>query len=183
MTFIRVLALAACLVAGLAHATPAPAIEDWRSFDSEIGRFRVDLPGTPGETQKERWFPVSNFVSRVYKVFVGEDIFGVNHTDIPGAALFFASEKKVFNSTRDGFLEDSNATEVSFTETDVVGRPGRELIYDIPAQGDQPALHGRALMCFEGNRLYVFYTEVTRSRAQADLDRFFDSIRIEKESD
>lgn len=181
MTSIRFLTLTvvACTSA-LVLATSALADDDWRTFESKVGLFSVDMPGEPTEMMKERWFPMADFVSRVYKVFVGDDIFGVNHTDIPGAAMFFAGKKTVFNSTRDGFLEDSNATVVSFAESDLVGRPGRELIYDIPAQGDQPALRGRAIMCFEGNRLYVFYTEVTKSRAQADIDRFFETIRIAK---
>jgi hypothetical protein len=170
--------VALLIAATLALASPAMATDDWRAFETEVGRFKVDLPAEPKQLKKERWFPVSSFVSRVYKAYVGDDIFGVNHTDLPGAVLFFAGKKKVFNSTRDGFLEESKATQVSFEKADFVGRPGRKLVYDIPAQGRYPALRGLARMCFEGNRLYVFYAEVSESRAQTDIDRFFDSIEI-----
>lgn len=170
--------VALLIAAGLTLASPAVAADDWRAYETEVGRFKVDLPAEPKQLKKERWFPVSSFVSRVYKAYVGDDIFGVNHTDIPGAALFFAGKKKIFDSTRDGFLEESKAREVSFEKADFVGRPGRELVYDIPAQGGQPRLRGKARMCFEGNRLYVFYAEVDESRAQTDIDRFFDSIEI-----
>ena len=175
--------VALLIATGLVLTSVASAADDWRGFESEVGRFSVDLPGKPKQLKKERWFPISSFVSRVYKTYVGDDIFGVNHTDIPGAALFFAGKKKIFDSTRDGFLEESKATEVSFEKTDFVGRSGRELVYDIPAEGDHPPLRGLARMCFEGNRLYVFYAEVSESRASTDVERFFGSIQISGESD
>lgn len=157
---------------------PAVALDGWQTFESEPGRFSVLLPSTPEQQHKERWFPVSSFVSTVYKCIVGDDVFGVNHTDIPRFARLFASDKKVFHSTRDGFLEDSNATEVSFREIEVLGRPGRELVYDIPPLEERPAQRGTAWMFFEDNRLYIFYAEVTDAVSEEEVGRFFASIRV-----
>jgi len=166
-----------CLLLGGGGAGAAEG-EDWRRFEFEQGNFSVELPTVPVQGTKEKWFPISSFVSHVYRSWAGKDAFGINHTDLPRIALAFASKKKIFNSTRDGFLEDSNATEVSYRETEMDGRSARELVYDIPAQQDMPALRGKATMFLEGKRLYVFWAEVTRTRTQQDLNRFFDSIRV-----
>lgn len=165
----------------LALVSPAAASEDWRRFDSEQGRFSVDFPTAPVEREKRRRFPIASFVSHVYTAVVGKDAFGVNHTDLPGLALFFASTSKILDSTRKGFLEDANASQVSFEETLLGDRKARELVYDIPAQNGRPPLRGRAAMFLEGKRLYVFWAEVTASRAERDLKRFFASAVIARE--
>jgi hypothetical protein len=171
-------------LAVLAHWMVSPAVgaaseTSWHTFVSENGHFSVALPAPPAEQRKEKWFPVSSFVSTVYKSIVGDDIFGVNHTDIPGFALVFASDNRVFQSSREGFLEDSMASEVSYREIELLGRTARELIYDIPPLEGRPAQRGTAKMFFEGNRLYIFYTEVTDSVPAGAVERFFDSIVIE----
>ncbi len=162
----------------LAFAQPLAASEEWQAFDSEGGRFSVELPSPPAEQKKRRTFPIASFVSHVYTALVGKDAFGINHTDIPGFALIFASRSKILNSTRKGFLEDANASEISFEKVVLGDRTARELVYDIPAQDGRPPLRGRAAMFFEGRRLYVFWAEVTLSRAQRDLRRFFESIKV-----
>ncbi|MBW2231694.1 MAG: hypothetical protein JRH17_15010 [Deltaproteobacteria bacterium] len=158
----------------------AVAEDAWETFVSENGHFSVALPTQPSQQHKEKWFPISSFVSTVYKSIVGNEVFGVNHTDIPGFAMAFASNDRVFQSSRKGFLEDSQATEVSYREIELLGRPGRELIYDIPPLGGRPAQRGTAKMFFQGNRLYIFYAEVTQAIPAGDVQRFFDSILIQE---
>ena len=121
--------LGCLLVSGVGRAS-ASGPEAWQRFRSDRGNFSVELPSPPEERQKKRWFPVHSFVSHVYTSSVGEDAFGVNHTDLPRLALFFASQSKIFSSTRDGFLEDSFATETSFAKTERDGQPARFLGID-----------------------------------------------------
>jgi hypothetical protein len=164
----------------LAAASPASALDDWQRFDSEGGRFSIDMPAVPRTQEKKTWFPMASFVSHVYTSLVGDDAFGVNHTDIPRVVLALAGEKKILESTRNGLLEDMNATEISFRETRVGSLPARELVYDIPPAGDRPPLRGTATILFVGRRLYVFWAEVSQSRSLADLQRYFASVQIDE---
>jgi hypothetical protein len=170
-------ALAACWL--LANSGTAGALDDWQRFESGSGRFRIDMPAAPRTEAKKTWFPMASFVSHVYTALVGPDAFGVNHTDIPRMVFALAGEKKILEATRQGLLEDENATEVSFRESQFGALPARELVYDIPPKGDQPGLRGSAKILFVGRRLYVFWAEVSQGRSLEDLQRYFSSIELE----
>jgi hypothetical protein len=170
-------------VLALALPGAAAALDGWKPFHPSDDAFVVALPTPPTTQRKERWFPISDFVSTVYTSRVGHDAFGLNHTDLPRMALFFAPTEKIFDSARKGFLEDSNATEISFDETEFEGRSARELVYDIPPAEDRPALRGKARMFFEKNRLYIIWAEVTDAVTPGELDRYFSSLRIGKRDD
>jgi len=171
-------ALALLLSLLLSLLAPAFASAEWTDFVPKDRSFRVEMPGTPTITTRERKFLISNFFSTVYRAQRGADVFGVNHTDIPKPILMVTSNAYILKSTRDGFLESSGASEVSYEASEVDGRPAGELVYTIPAGDDHPAQHGTARLLLVGNRLFIFYTEVTRDVSEAEVRRYFGSIRI-----
>jgi hypothetical protein len=170
-------ALAACLLISFLSAA-GRAEPGWIAFEPPDASFRVEMPGEPTLETRERWFPLSRFVSRVYKTRRGGDVFGVNHTDIPGAILFVTPDKAILDATRRGFLESSEARELSFAPAEVDGRPAWKLLYAIPARGPMPAQTGTAKMLFVARRLFIFYTELAPGSSQAESRRYFASIRI-----
>ncbi|MDE0886810.1 MAG: hypothetical protein OSB70_14890 [Myxococcota bacterium] len=172
----------------LAAALANKALGDaaWQPFTAGDASFRVDMPGSPEVDTRERWFPASRFVSTVYKVRRGADAFGVNHTDLPGAVLFVTSNRYILKSARDGFLESSRATEISFTKSELDGHPAQELIYNIPAYDNNPAQRGTAKLLFVGKRLFIFYTEMNVSadpkQTVEEVQRFFLSVELPPEN-
>jgi len=169
------------LVAALL-AFPATAELEWAPFTPADTSFRVDLPGKPEIETRERWFPASSLVSTVYKVRRDGDIFGVNHTDLPGAILFVTSNRYILKSTREGFLESSAATEIAFEKSELDGLPAHRLLYAIPAGEDHPAQRGTAMMLFVDKRLFIFYAEMDErsdpKQAESQAQRFFRSIHF-----
>jgi hypothetical protein len=176
----------ALLLIVLCLAHPALADAPWTPFTAQDASFRVDMPGSPTLETRERWFPASRFVSTVYKVRRGADVFGVNHTDLPGAVLFVTSNRYILKNARDGFLESSLATEISFEKSEVDGHPARQLIYDIPADAENPAQRGTAKLLFVGKRLFIFYAEMDAradpEQSAQEVQRFFRSIKFGPES-
>lgn len=169
---------ALCLLVALL-ATTAGGDSTWKPFVPEDGSFRVEMPGAPQQETRERWFPASRFVSTVYKVRREGDVFGVNHTDLPGAILFVTSDRYILDTTREGFLESSQATQLAFEASEVDGRPARELLYAIPATADNPAQKGTARLLFVDKRLFIFYAEIReQGGSEDDVLRYFSSIRI-----
>ena len=151
---------------------------EWTAFAPEDGSFQVEMPGVPTSTTRERRFLVSHFFSTVYRAQRGADIFGVNHTDIPKAILLVTSNSYILKSTREGFLESSSASEVAYEASEVDGQSAGELTYSIPAGDDHPAQSGTARLLLVGNRLFIFYAEVTPTASEAEVRRYFRSIRI-----
>jgi hypothetical protein len=159
---------------------PCPAFADleWTTFAPDDGSFQVELPGVPTITTRERRFLVSRFFSTVYKAQRGADVFGVNHTDIPKAILLVTTNSYILESTREGFLESSGASELAYEASEVDGQPAGELTYSIPAGDDHPAQSGTARLLLVGNRLFIFYAEVTREAPKSEVQRYLRSIRI-----
>lgn len=174
----RAFVIASLCALGVGPAIPASSLEEWQPFVPEDGAFRVEMPGVPTTQEKERGFPPFDFVSTVYTARVGDDAFGLNHTDLPRVALYFKSESSILDSARTGFLEDSNASERSFVEIAYAGHEARRLTYDIPATDAAPPLLGQARMFFVKNRLYIVWAEVTTDIGPDELDHYFGSFRI-----
>jgi hypothetical protein len=166
---------------GVGGVAPAQDGESWRTYDSKVGQFSVELPAEPVIEEKETWFPMASFVSYAYRATVGHDTFGMNHTDLPKALTWVVPNSRILESTRKGLREDVDATEISYEVVLFDNRPAHQLIYDMPPQDGKPRLRGTATIFFREQRLYVFWTEVTPSRPQRDLDRFFESVRIWKD--
>ncbi len=98
---------------------------------------------------------------------------------LPGAILFVTSDRYILDTTREGFLESSQATQLAFEASEVDGRPARELLYAIPATADHPAQKGTARMLFVDKRLFIFYAEIReQGGSEDDVLRYFSSIRI-----
>ena len=51
----------------------------------------------------------------------------------------------------------------------MLGRSARELVYDVPPLDGRAAQRGTARMFFDGNRLYIFYAEVTERVPARDV--------------
>lgn len=162
----------------LLHAIGASALDGWQPFEGPDAAFRLEMPTTPAIQSKERGFPPFDFVSTVYTARIGDDAFGLNHTDLPRVALVFKSESSILDSARKGFLEDSNASETAFTETRFVGRAARTLLYTIPATLDRAALRGEAHLFFVKNRLYIVWAEVSDVIPPSEVESYFGSFRI-----
>jgi hypothetical protein len=169
-----VLAVAWCIAIS---TSPAAAL-DWHRYESQDGDFSVELPGAPEIRQKKTWFPISSFVSEIYRTWIPRGAFGLNHTDLPGGVMMLAGKSKIIEATRTAMVEDADGTEVSFRETRFLDKPAHELVYDRPAREDVPPLRGTATIFFHDKRLYVFWVEVGEDHPKSDLVRFFDSIRV-----
>jgi hypothetical protein len=171
---LSVIAVGWCLATS---AAPAIAL-DWHRYESQDGDFSVELPGSPEIRQKKTWFPISSFVSDIYRTWIPHGAFGLNHTDLPGGVMMLAGKSKIIQATRTALVEDVDGTEVSFRETRFLDKPAHELVYDRPAHDDVPPLRGTATIFFRDKRLYVFWVEVGKDHPKSDLVRFFNSIRV-----
>jgi hypothetical protein len=156
----------------------AQANPNWATFVPADKSFQIEMPDTPSVTHRDRDLVVAHFVSTVYKAHRGPDTFGVNHTDIPKAILMVTSDRYILKSTRDGFLESSGALEVSFAPSRVDDQSAGELRYRIPAGDEHPALNGTARILLVGNRLFIFYAEVSPATPPEEINRYLASIRI-----
>lgn len=158
-------ALAALLLPGVARAA------DWVPFQSEAGRFTVQLPAFPQEQNQEMGDASTHvFVARPS----ADRTFLVSYTDPNGAITEAPAE--IFNAVRDSFLDGAKATLKGEQDATFAGRPGREFT----AQGaNGTEMKGRFIL--DANRLYIVVAITAPDPAnRAESDRFLASFALAK---
>ena len=139
-TFILVLVL----LSSVALAAPA-----WKVFQSPQGRFSAVFPAPPKVTQSTTDSPIGAVVTQIYTSSASSGSYSVATTELPGAAVRFASDK-VVSDARDGILQDAGAQQQSWTQIE----GGWELAYRSPKK------QGWSQIYLVGNRLFVLDVRV-----------------------
>ncbi len=152
---------------------------EWRAFTSAAGGFSVLFPGDPVFSTSTDHTVVGAVVENLYTLEVSGTTFSAEYSDLPGAALFFESDKSLYNDAREGLLKETGAVETAYSDIEINGVRGKELTYDIPSVRDLPALKGRARFFLPEKRLYVLAVTIPASGGEeAAAVRFLDSFRV-----
>jgi hypothetical protein len=171
----------------LPRPRPAPDVpiaeEQWRDFTGPNNRFQVEMPGTP--IDREERVPGLRDPIRMHVVDLGNRAFFVSVIDISREEMFdqFAKDKEDklripleqrFKGARDGMLKNTPKAHLT-SEKEIVhdGAPGREIVLQIPNEGQMVA----RLLAVD-NRMYTLLAG-GRDFApnHADVRRFFESFR------
>ncbi len=156
---------------------------EWRTFTSASGGFSVLLPGIPAFSTSTDHTVVGAVVENLYSLKVSGTTFSAEYSDLPGAALFFKSDKSLYNDAREGLLKETGAVEAAYSDIELEGVRGKELTYDISSAGKLPALQGRARFFLRGKRLYVLAVTISAAGGEETAAlRFLDSFRILEEA-
>jgi hypothetical protein len=163
-------------------AGPAPSARAgggagrWSVFESEAGRFRVELPGEPRLEQSERSTLLGAVSEARYILRLGDIAVVVETHDIPRIATRIVPTRTILDRTRSGVLEDMEAQLVASSEIALQGYPARDFTYRLPS--DPPQLE-RAIAVLVGNRIYLVTGVAPEAPgARPDIARFFASFRF-----
>jgi len=163
--------------AGLAEPAAQRADASWRSFVSEAGRFRIELPADPVVTPDEERFTLLGPVTgELYRVQLDDLVLAIEVRDLPRLAETLVPADRILESTRDGVLSDLDAVEIRRSDRSHQGLPARDFVYRIP---EQPAAFERALAVLAGGRLYLLTGKAAgQPDASPEIRRFFASFRL-----
>ncbi|HWB49101.1 MAG TPA: hypothetical protein VG651_08325 [Stellaceae bacterium] len=145
-----------------ASAAPPPG---WTAFQSDEGRFSIDLPAEP-KVLKNSGGDVQFEVDR------GESGYLVEYTD--GSQLKDADPKDVLDLAQRRVLQALGGKLSGTTPKTVNGNPGREIDFTT-----KEGKAGRVRVFVAGTRLYqVWFLGPKGEEAKPDIDRFLDSFRV-----
>lgn len=163
--------------AGLAPSAPGPeAAGHWSVFESEAGRFRVELPGEPRLERSERSTLLGAVTAEKYILRLGEVVVVVETHDIPRLAARIVPTRVILDQTRSGVLEDMRARMVTSSEITLQGYPARDFTYRVASR---PPQLERAIVVLVGSRIYLVTGLAPESPGERpDLARFFGSFRF-----
>lgn len=129
-----------------AAAAAAPV---WRPFSSPQAQFSAVFPSAPKASSSQTDSPIGAVTTQIYTSSVAWGSYSVAYTELPGAAVRFASDR-VVQDAREAILQDAGAQQQSWVP---VAR-GNELSYRTPKK------QGWSQILLVGNRLYVLDVRV-----------------------
>lgn len=167
------------LLAFVTLLSPLPGrAASWVSFQSQDGRFAVQMPTQPSEDTETTPSMVGNVVDSTFSSSSGDESFSVTYTDLPALAVAFGGSGTIYDNASGSLLKSVLGKQTSFNSATVAGQSGMELDYTAPARAGEPPMVGKAWMFLVGDRLYVVNATVPATGSEADMDRFFSSFRL-----
>jgi len=130
----------------VAAALAAPA---WKPFRSAQAHFSGVFPSAPKASQSQTDSPIGAVTTQIFTSQAPVGSYSVAYTELPGAAVRFASDK-VVSDAREGILQDAGAQQQSWTPIN----GGYELGYASPKK------QGWSQIFLVGNRLYILDARV-----------------------
>lgn len=176
----RYLLSAGVTLAFLALAGCGAGAPSMSMFTSTAGNYRILMPGTPKETQKDLPIPggsiplhsVIGFQSRGCEC-------GVAWAETPPGALVSQDTNKLLDMCIQGAVSKMGASELSRSPISLDGHPGRECRFEIPANGNRPKLLGRERCYIVGDRVYEVTILAPENKADPAVSKaFFDSFAL-----
>lgn len=123
----------------------ALAAPTWKPYTNPERSFSVNLPGKPQINRTQVSSPLGRVETLVYSSSHSRGSCSVACTQLPAAAVQFASSK-VLSDAKEGLLRDAGAQEVSWID---LPNGGKELAYQNRTQ------QGWCQFYLVGNRLYL----------------------------
>ncbi|MBS2036547.1 hypothetical protein JST97_16260 [bacterium] len=140
-------------------ALAAPA---WKPYSFPSAHYTTVFPAPPKISTSQTDSPIGAVTTVVYTSTFASGSFSVAYTELPGAAVRFASDR-IVTDARDGILQDAGAQQVSWTPLN----GGYELAYRSPRR------QGWSQIFLVSNRLYVLDARVKPGTGKGQILPFF----------
>ena len=165
------LALASCVLLVRADEKPAAT---WKEFASKDGQFKVLMPGTPKPRKVDAESDLGKHVLYMNTVEAGGTMYGANYCDFP-AEIRKVPLKQVYDSSRDGAVENLKGKLLSEKDIKLGDSPGREI--QIEVAGGKSLFRVRVYLVEQ--RMYQVVVMGTKKAATSkESEKFLDSFKL-----
>jgi hypothetical protein len=161
---------------GAASAENRPS---WLSFKSEAGRFKVEVPREPQQTQRQNKSLLGTITTHLFVSGQRNEQFTVSYSDLPGFAVTFAGTNTIYDHAKGALLMETFGKEQRYEDVTLEGKRGKFLLYDMPDPEKNVDLRGEAYFFLVKKRLYVINADVPVGDIRTDANHFLSSFRIE----
>jgi len=157
---------------------PETPLRDWKEFSPEGGGFRVKMPGAPSKTTRTIETPSGDVKMTYYAIEREKTVFMVMRSDLPPDTVA-KDPKKVLDEARDNGVRNSGGTLREEKEIKLDGKPGREMLLDLPPSKVKGGGIYRSRVYLIGRTHFQVMTMAPKSRENAvETKAFLDSFRF-----
>jgi hypothetical protein len=156
------------------HTAPS-----WLSFKSEAGRFSVEMPRKPEQTQQQNKSLIGTITVHLFLSREPNGEYTVSYSDLPGFAVKFAGTNTIYDHAKGALLLETLGKEQRYEDVTLAGKHGKFLLYDMPDPQRNVDLRGEAYFFLVGKRLYVIDANVPAGEIRTDARHFLSSFRID----
>ena len=148
----------------------------WREFHSRAAGFRVEVPAEPQLHYSEDRTLAGKVDHHHYIIEHPAARFDLERLDLPAAALFFFSTRRLLERAKNGYIEELDPIVDSAEAIEVQGHPGIRLLSRQRAAG---SVQEETWFILAGRHLYLVAAGPFLPEVRSEMvDRVFSSFRI-----
>ena len=144
---------------------------------SPEGAFSIQIPGKPSFSTENHKSFVGSVKESTYRWQGKTGNYSVSFSELPGVSVTLGGAGTIYGKAKEGLLKEAGGKEVSFSEIPFEEKSGRELVFEIPANGDGPKMMGKARFFLKEKRLYVLVA-TSPNKVSSQVDSFLQSFKV-----
>ncbi len=154
----------------------------WQEYTSQAGHYLILMPGKPQEQTQSVDSTVGTLNMHIASFEDQSGAYLVTYVDYPADVIQAGLEDNVLDGAVQGGIANANGKLARQQAISLGKFPGREVEFDAPAQGAQPAMHVKARYFLADNRLYQVLVIAQQNKGLPDAaQKFFESFQLVKD--
>ncbi|OQK18185.1 hypothetical protein AU255_10215 [Methyloprofundus sedimenti] len=167
-----------CLTAAHAEDQNSATPVSWQEFKSDDGHFSIEFPTAPKIKKNTQESVIGDVINHVFESKTGIGIFSLDYSDIPGFAVSFTGNDKIYSQATETLLKKTFGKIQSSTDIKYQNHSGKHLIYDIQQTSDKPEFDGQTYLFLIEKRLYVINAIAPAATSMSHIKYFLNSVRF-----
>jgi hypothetical protein len=152
---------------------------NWQEYRSQVGRYSILMPGRPKEQTQVVDSAVGSLDMRIASYEDRSGAYMVMYVDYPENLIHSGQADDILDRAAQGAVTTVKAKLTRQQDFPLGAIPGREIGFDAPAQGTQPATRVKVRYFLADNRLYQVMVVAQQNQGlPADTQKFLDSFQL-----
>ena len=178
--------LAAWILAGIFIVTLSGGLAllnvsrpNWQEYRSQAGRYSVLMPGKPKEQTQSVNSAVGTLDMHIASYEDRSGAYLIMYTDYPADLVNLDRADAMLDGGARGAVENVNGNLIQQQDFPLGNIPGREIEFNAPAQGAQPATRVKVRYFLVNNRMYQVMVVAQQSQGlPVDTQKYLDSFKL-----
>lgn len=155
---------------------------NWQEYQSQAGRYSILMPGKPKEQTQAVDSAAGSLDMRLASYEDRSGAYLVIYVDYPATLIRSNQASEILDGAVQGAVNNVKGQLTRQQDFPLGTVPGREVEFNAPAKGAQPATHIKVRYFLTNDRLYQVMVVAQQNQGlPADVQKFLDSFKLSKD--